>query len=80
MGTFFKEYPVSFIMTNAVRAKGINEDVVRATLLRKMVDEDNQLTIKSKIDLKKLPPAEGNLKPHIYHVNHRVATYKRASE
>ena len=45
-----------------------------------MVGEDNLLTIKSKIDLIKLPPAEESLKPHIYCVNHHVAMYKRASE
>ena len=60
------------------REKRIN--AVRAKILRKMVGEDNQLTIKSKINLSRLRPAEDNLKPHIYCVNHRVATYNRASE
>ena len=55
-------------------------NLVLAKMLRKMVGEDNQQTTKSKIDLSKLPPAEENLKPHIYPVNHRVATYKMASE
>ena len=66
------------LMFGYTREKRIN--VVRAKMLRKIVDEDNQLTIRSKIDLSKLAPAEGNLKPHIYHVKHLVATYKRASE
>ena len=43
-------------------------------MLRKMVDEDNQLAIKSKIDLSKLPPADNNITLHIYRVNHHVAT------
>ena len=55
-------------------------NVARAKMLKKMVGDDNQLTIKSKTDLSKLLPAEGNLKPYIYRVKHRVATYKRASE
>ena len=35
-------------------------------MLRKMVDENNQLTIKSKTDLSKLPLAEDSLEPYIY--------------
>ena len=45
-----------------------------------MIGEDSKLTLKSKVDLSKLPPAADNLKPHIYRVNHRVATYKRANQ
>ena len=59
------------------REKRVN--VVSAKMLRKRLGENNQLTLKSKFDLSKLPPAEDNLKPHIYRVNHRVGTYKRAS-
>ena len=48
-------------------------------MLRKMVDENNQPTIKSKTDLSKLPLAEDSLEPYIYCINHCVATYKRTS-
>ena len=55
-------------------------NVVRAKMLRNVLGENNQLTIKSKIDLSKLPPAEDNPEPHIYRVNHRIGMNKRASE
>lgn len=55
-------------------------DVVRAILLRKMVGEDEKLSIKSKVDLTRLPPCRSALKPHIQRVNHRAALYKRAHE
>ena len=55
-------------------------DVVRAILLRKMVGEDEKLTVKSKVDLTRLPPCRAALKPHIQRVNHRTALYKRAHE
>ena len=60
--------------------KGNEENVVRTNMLRKMVGEDNLLTIKSKIDLSKLHPVEDNLKLHIYHVNHHIAMNNRANE
>lgn len=55
-------------------------DVVRAILLRKMVGEDETLTVKSKVDLTRLPPCLSALKPHIQRVNHRTALYKRAHQ
>ena len=45
-----------------------------------MVGGDDKLTTKSKVDLARLPPCYSALKPHIQHVNHRVALYKRADE
>ena len=53
-------------------------DVVRAVLLRMMVGEDEKLSVKSKVDLARLPPCRSALKPHIQRVNHRTALYKRA--
>ena len=44
-----------------------------------MVGEDNDLTKESKADLPHLPSCQDSLFPHIYRVNHRVATYKRAN-
>ena len=55
-------------------------DAVRVKLLRKMVGDDEKLTIKSKVDLSRLPPGHATLKPHIHCVNHRVALYKRANQ
>ena len=66
------------LMFGYTRQKRIN--AVRAKMLVKIVGEDNLLTVKLKIDLSKLPPAEDNLKPHIYHVDFHVARYKRDSE
>ena len=45
-----------------------------------MVGEDEQLTVKCKIDLSRLPPCRDNLVPHIWRVNYRLATYKRAEK
>ena len=45
-----------------------------------MVDEDEKLTSRSKVDLARLPPCQSALKPHIQRVNHRAALYKRANE
>ena len=64
------------LMYGYSRQKSI--DTVRGIMLRKMVGEDEQLTIKSKIDLSHLPPCRDNLIPHIRRVNHRLAIYKRA--
>ena len=54
-------------------------NVVRRKILKKMVGEDNDLTNDSKVDLSRLPPCQDSLLPHIYRVNHRVASYKRAN-
>ena len=58
------------------KEKSVN--AVRAKMLKKMVGEDNTLSKDSKIDLSRLPPCHHSLLPHIYRVNHRVASYKRA--
>ena len=55
-------------------------DVVRGKMLRKMVGEDEKLTIKSKVDLARLPPCKNNLIPHVGRVNYRLAIYKRANQ
>ena len=55
-------------------------DVIRAKFLCKLVDEDEKLTSKSKVDLPHLPPFHSALKPHFQRVNHRVAFNKRADE
>ena len=41
---------------------------------------DEKLTVKSRVDLTRLPPCRSALKPHIQRVNHRTALYKRAHE
>ena len=53
-------------------------DAIRPRLLRKMVGEDEKLTLKSKVDLTRLPPCQSALKPHLQRVNYRVALYKHA--
>ena len=55
-------------------------DAIQLKMLYKMVGEDERLTSKSKIDLGRLPLCYSALKPHIQHVNHRVALYKRAAQ
>ena len=49
-----------------VREKSINS--VRSTMLKKMVGEDEQLTVKCKVDLSRLPPCRDNLVPYIWRV------------
>lgn len=66
------------LMYGQPRVKSI--DIVRSLMLKKMVGEDEELTTKSKVDLARLPPCKDNLVPHIYRVNHRLATYKRADQ
>ena len=60
------------------REKAIN--TVGSIMLKKMVGDDAQLSSKSKVDLALLPPARDNLIPHLWRVNHRLATYKRADK
>ena len=69
---------ITCLIFGYTRGKRIN--VVRAKMLRKMFGEDNQLTMKSKMYLSKLLPAEDNLKPHIYYANEQIASHKRTSE
>ena len=60
------------------RSRDTSVDVARAKLLRKMVDENEKLTSKSKVDLARLPPCQSALKQHVNRVNHRICLYKRA--
>ena len=60
------------------RERSINS--VRSIMLKKMVGEDEQLTVKCKVDLSRLPPCRDNLVPHIWRVNYRLATYKQAEK
>ena len=46
-------------------------------MLKKMVGVYAQLSSKSVVDFARLSPARDNLSPHIWRVNHRLATYKR---
>lgn len=66
------------VMYGEVRETSVNK--VRAKLLRKMVGQDEKLTVKSKVDLARIPPCYDSLVPHIQRVNYRVACYKRANE
>ena len=54
-------------------------NMTRAKMLRKMVGEDETLSMKSKVDLARLPPCQDSLVPHVQRVNHRLACYRRAS-
>lgn len=49
-------------------------------MLKKMVGENEKLTVKSKVDLSRLPPCRDSLIPHLQRVNHRLANYKRADQ
>ncbi|XP_063047331.1 uncharacterized protein LOC134441069 [Engraulis encrasicolus] len=59
-------------------ARETSVNVVRVKMLQQMVGDDEKLTIKSKVDLSRIPPCQDSLIPHIQRVNHRVACYKRA--
>lgn len=61
-------------------AREVSVDKVRSIMLKKMVGDDEQLTMKSKVDLARLPPCKRNLIPHVQRVNHRLANYKRANQ
>ena len=61
-------------------AREVSVDKVRSIMLKKMVGDDERLTIKSKVDLACLPPCKKNLIPHVHRVNHRLANYKRANQ
>ena len=49
-------------------------------MLKKMVGENEELSMRSKVDLSRLPPCRDNLVPHIDRVNYRIANYKRAHQ
>ena len=66
------------IMYGEARESLVNR--VRAKMLKKLVGEETKLTIKSKVDLARLPPCQDSLIPHIQRVNYRVACYKRAHQ
>ena len=53
-------------------------DSVRIKMLRKMVGEDDTLSIESKVDLVRLPPCRNSLILHVQRVNHRLGCYKKA--
>jgi len=48
-------------------------------MLKKMVGEGMSLSMKSRVDLSKLPPCADSLLPHIQRMNHRVRIFKMAS-
>ena len=58
----------------------ISVNSVRLKCLRKMIEEDETLHNKSKVDLSRLPPCKDSLYPHIQRVNYRLACYRRAIE
>ena len=55
-------------MYGYAREKSLN--TVRSLIL--MVGQDARLTVKSKVDLSRLPPCRDNLVPHIQRVNQRL--------
>ncbi|XP_052212199.1 uncharacterized protein LOC127831257 [Dreissena polymorpha] len=59
------------------REKSVN--TCRALLLKKMVGEDEVLTVKSKVDLSRLPPCQDNLCQHVFRTNYRLAILKKAN-
>ena len=61
-----------------LKEKYIN--AVHGKLLRHMVGDNEVLTMRSKVDLSKLPPCKDNLVPHIHRVNHRIAHFKQADQ
>ena len=50
-------------------------DALRRVMLKKMVGDDKHLTIKSKVEVARLPPCRDSLISHIERVNHRLANY-----
>ena len=45
---------------------------VRSIMLKKMVGENEELSMRSKVDLSRLPPCRDNLVPHIDRVNQAI--------
>lgn len=66
------------LMYGQPRESSVN--AVRANMLKKMVGDDEMLTIDSKVDLTRIPPCQDSLIPHVQRVNYRVACYKRAHQ
>ena len=59
------------------REKNLNE--VRTMMLTKMIGNDERINPKSRVNLSLLPPCVDAYGPHIDHVNHRVALFKRSN-
>ena len=53
---------------------------VRGQLLRHMFGEKETLTMRSKVDLSKLPHCKDNLVPHIQRVSHCTVHFKREDQ
>ena len=51
-------------------SKETSVNVVRSKTLKKMVDEDNDLTKESRVDLSHLPPCQDSFFSHMCRVNH----------
>ena len=64
------------LMYGSTRICTVNE--LRASMLRKMVGDDDRLSKKSRLELSRLPPCRDALWPHVKRVNYRIALYKRA--
>ena len=58
--------------------KETSVNLVHGKMMHKMVDQNEKLTSKSKVDLARIPPCLNSLKPHIERVNYRVACLKEA--
>ena len=54
-------------------------NLVRLRMLKKMVGVNEQLTLRSKVDLSRLPPSRNCLIPHIQRTNYRLACIKQAN-
>ena len=63
--------PFTCVMYGQPKEKYIR--AVRGKLLRHMFGEKEALTMRSKVDLSKLPHCKDNLVPHIHRVNHCIA-------
>ena len=53
-------------------------DLIRATMIKKMVGDGAAITHYKKINLSMLPPCRRSLLPHIKRVNYRVAQWKHS--
>ena len=65
----------TYLMYGYTREKSV--DSVRSIMLKKMLGENEELTIRSKVDLARLPPCKDNFIPHVWRVNYRLANYKK---
>lgn len=66
------------LMYDYTREKSV--DSIRSIMLKKMVGENEEPTMRSKEDLSRLPPCKDNFIPHVWRVNYRLANYKRAQQ